>query len=231
MDSANKIFADWVASDRESIERLPYFADSDERAHAIAVMHEELSRHDLSKILAWENGTSDPIYRVMALALWARMQPAADPTRWGATHVDDARTIDGDLLVDGNLEIGGTGILRVRGNLVVTGAVTTELDYPNLQVVGDLRCKSFAACEAETLVLGTLDVAETLLVVYNHTVTIADRVRSTTVALDDAGLWARVEAGTTYRDQVPYMELFGVSSEDDEYGAAVAAMRATPPAQ
>lgn len=69
------------------------------------------------------------------------------------------------------------------------------------------------------------------MLVYNHTVTIADRVRSATVALDDAGLWARVEAGTTYQDHVPYGELFGVSSEDDAYGAAVAAMRATPSAQ
>lgn len=70
------------------------------------------------------------------------------------------------------------------------------------------------AREAETLVLDAWIVSGVVFVAYNHTVTVARRLRASVVCALDAEISADVEADRIYEYDIPMQSLFGVGAEE-----------------
>lgn len=85
---------------------------------------------------------------------------------WG----DEIRLLDGDVVVDGDLELDEVPDIWVRGDLKVKGSVCNiEGDYgPFLVVEGDLQAKNLIGGGSEIQILGNARITNTIYGHYNH---------------------------------------------------------------
>lgn len=157
-----------------------------------------------------------PIDRWIGLEYLAATGRTGDVDRRGDLTVDDVMVCHGDLEVEGNLQV--RGVLVVLGDLTVgKAAVLFGGDYPCLFVGGEIRCRDFFANSAETVCLGELAATRAVVLVYNHTVTVARSVRADLLVTDDAGIDGEIHAARRSQGRhADYREHFGLELDDSD---------------
>ncbi|MFK8004247.1 MAG: hypothetical protein AB8H86_32075 [Polyangiales bacterium] len=204
------------AKDDARLSALPY-ADVAESGNPVNMLAEELSRRTPLAVMRWESNLSDPYFRVLSLDFLAQQpREEAAPTVWEGCTLDEPTLIEGDLVVRGNLE--NRSNLVVLGDLTVEGAYIGRGEYPCCSVGGSMDATNFYANESETICLGTLTIQSVLLVVYNHTVTIARKLVAKTLISDDADIDGELIAESRHENPSYdiYKELFGLEFDDED---------------
>ena len=191
-------FRDHVDAHRERLAQLPYSAHSEPDGDPFEILARALEEHTPLEVIRWEANLSDPYYRVLALDFLSHHHEKPTPATWPTTVLEDERVIEGDLHVEGNLT--NRSNLVVLGDLRVDGGYLALGDYPCVSVAGNFTCRALYANEAETLCLGKLQATAELVVVYNHTVTIARELHAATLIRADAGIDGEIHSPNDLED-------------------------------